>query len=290
MTAPVPFNPIATTNAGGTFTIQSEGDIQGMTQDDPAVRFSLKGGYLAATEMLPMWGGVLIYEDIPNPSFNAGPNAALGSAVGRATSLVGGSFVASAISTFNQAHAMISSPQSPVPLAGSGMSVHYHRFGSGARIAVAIDPSLVSLEGGLVGQQVSWDFNLQRLVPYVAAYPANALTALSWGTVNGGQATGSTTSPHGLAPGADFTISGVTPTGYNGAFTALAGTTGSTLVWSLPVNPGAETVLGTLVAGGGALPCRINRISTGNSMIVVYNALTGAASWNYSGATAVIQI
>ena len=38
------------------------------------------------------------------------------------------------------------------------------------------------------------------------------------------------------------------PTAYNGPWQALPGTTGSTLVWALPTNPGTATATGTLLA------------------------------------------
>ena len=81
--------------------------------------------------------------------------------------------------------------------------------------------------------------------PAWGTWAANVLTALSY---SNGQATGTTTSAHGVAVGQWFQISGCTPTGYNGWWQAAVGTTGSTLVWSIATNPGAESVLGTLVA------------------------------------------
>jgi hypothetical protein len=80
--------------------------------------------------------------------------------------------------------------------------------------------------------------------PVMATYPANILTAISW-TSN--QVTATTTSAHGVPVGAWFQISGVSPSGYNGYFQAVTGTTGETLVYNLATNPGAETALGTLV-------------------------------------------
>jgi len=81
--------------------------------------------------------------------------------------------------------------------------------------------------------------------PSLGVYPANALTAA---TYSGGFVTATTTTSHGVVPGNWFTIAGCTPAGYNGTFLALAGTTGNTLVYALSSNPGAETILGTLVA------------------------------------------
>lgn len=85
--------------------------------------------------------------------------------------------------------------------------------------------------------------------PVYGIWPANALTAISW---SGNIVTATTTAAHGIVPGNYFSIFGVTssivPTGYNGTFLALSGTTGSTIVYALAVNPGTESVLGTVVA------------------------------------------
>lgn len=288
MVATVTINPLATTTAIGSFSVASEGGVQGMYMADPAVRYALRGGFLLLTETLPMWGGVGIFEDIPSTTDTILDE--LQSPLGRATSISGGSFPLTGFSVFDQAHNMVTSPQSPVPLSASGMMVNYFRLGSGARINLAIDPSLVSLGGGLINQQVSWDFALQRLIPFAPAYNANVLTGLTWGTAGGGTVTGTTTTAHGLVATDDFTISGAVPAAYNGTFTALAGTTGSTLVFALPTNPGAATTLGTLVAGGGALPCKIDRLFIGNSMTVNFDPSTGFATWNRSGSVAEVMI
>jgi hypothetical protein len=81
--------------------------------------------------------------------------------------------------------------------------------------------------------------------PSLGAYPANVLTAITWSS---GIVTATTTTAHGVVPGNYFTIAGQTPTGYNGTFLALAGTTGTTLVYAKATNPGTSSVLGTLVA------------------------------------------
>lgn len=80
--------------------------------------------------------------------------------------------------------------------------------------------------------------------PAYGVWPANALTAISW---SNGIVTATTTTAHGVSPGQWFQISGVSPSGYNGYFLALSGTTGSTLEYALAASPGAETALGTLV-------------------------------------------
>ena len=160
-----------------------------------------------------------------------------------------------------------------VPLSGTNADVHYVRTGTNARIAVACAPSLASsLASGSSSAQVSWDFGGQQLVPYVAAYPANVLTGATWASTNGGQVTFTTTTSHGVAVGDYFTISGMSPSGYNGVFVAITGTTGSTLVAALATNPGSETAFGTLVAGGGAAPCRVLSINTNSKIVSPYVA------------------
>jgi hypothetical protein len=141
-------NPMLTTNAGGTFSTSLDGLMQGMTMDDPAVRNQLTGGILAPTETLPMWGGVPIGEQfpsgVPTPPLVTTIDRALGMYVYRATTAMASPAIAtsmSGVAVFNQAHAMINTPQSPVPLADPGMGVSYYRFGSRARIAFQLDPA-----------------------------------------------------------------------------------------------------------------------------------------------------
>ena len=81
--------------------------------------------------------------------------------------------------------------------------------------------------------------------PQTASYSGNTLTALAWSS---GEVTATTTTAHGVAVGDWFQIVGCTPTGYNGYAQAVLGTTGSTLIWNLASNPGAESALGSLVA------------------------------------------
>ncbi len=157
----VPFNPAATTNLAGLFSVQAAGLFQGVFLDDPAVRYQMNGGVLASTESLPMWGGVGIYEDIPVGGFNA-----LGSTVGRAADFAH----LTGFSVFNQEGGWINSPQSPVPVGLLGGQVNFFRFGSNAKIVVACDPALASLDAGLITQQVSWDYTNQKLIAYDSAH------------------------------------------------------------------------------------------------------------------------
>jgi len=172
-TANISFNPVISTNFPGSFYVQSDGYVQGTFMDDPAVRYALSGGVLASTETLPMWGGVGINEAVPSPlsSSNAAPE--LGSVVTRAADYAH----LTGFTVFNQASNMVQTPQSRVPLAGTGMTVNFFRFGSGARIAVACSSALATaLEGGSILQEVSWDFTNQVLVTFATtALPVKVL-------------------------------------------------------------------------------------------------------------------
>lgn len=283
MSANIEFNPLLTTTGAGSFATTFDGLIQGTAFDDPATRFRMRGGFLASDETIPMWGGVGIYEFIPGVAGN--PNVALGGQVGRAT-LLTGSKALGGFSVFDQAYAMINTPQSPVPLVGSLGSVNYYPLGSLARIAVAADPALVSLEGGLTTQQVSWDFNLQRLIPYTPAHNALAISAITW-TANVASVTVASNS---LVTGDDVTISGSDVAAYNGDWTITV-VDGTHFTFALPLasDPGDATT-GQVDAGGGALNVKVLKIVSDNCMTVDYDTATGFATWNRSGACAVIQI
>jgi hypothetical protein len=81
--------------------------------------------------------------------------------------------------------------------------------------------------------------------PPKGTWAANAITEATYST---SLVTLTTTTAHGVAPGQFVTIAGFTPAGYNGTFMALPGTTGSTLIYAVTADPGADTIQGTLVA------------------------------------------
>ncbi len=174
--AAISFNPIIQTTAAGMFNIESDGFVVGTAMPDPAARFALSGGWLAAAETIPMFGGVAINESVPlerttAPATPTRADIALGGIIARATTLAAGAGTTTGFSVFDQNYAAVNTPQSPVPQVGNSGLVNFYRFGSGARVALAIDPTLVTLEGGLITQQFSWDFSLQRII----AFSTNAL-------------------------------------------------------------------------------------------------------------------
>lgn len=289
-TAGISLNPALVTTASGLFYVKSEGYTQGTFIDDPAVRYQLAGGILATTETLPMWGGVGISETIPTE-----PGNVLGGLITRATTLsahTAGQLTG--FSVFNQASNWVNTPQSPVPTGGTGAGIPFFRLGSNARIVVAADPALLAaLETGVITQQVSWDLTNQILVPFLGTL------TISSGTYNNttGVVTLTMSAPITFSPGDAIVVSGLTGTGafasLNGTFTALTGTTGSTVVYNAGAALGASTITGgSLTLGSGAsvaLPVKVLDVLN-NSQTVAYNSVLNQATWNKSGTVAVILI
>lgn len=167
-TPALPFTPYSTTNVTGSFQVQSGGYIQGMARPDPAIQNELAAGILATTETVPMWAGVAIMENIPTASANTGGN------IQRATT----NAQITGFSVSNQNSAAIKTPQSEVAVTLSGGQVNFYRFGSGARIPLAIDATLAtSIQNGttLITDQVSWDFTNQKIIAYDAGIGALAV-------------------------------------------------------------------------------------------------------------------
>lgn len=290
-------NPLLTTVSQGTFNVTSVGLVQGTAYPDPSVHFALAGGTLASTETLPMYGGVGIFTDAPGVT--GGPSGTLGTVVGRATTLAN----LVAFSVFDQAYAMMNSPQNPVPQAPSYGQVNYYRLGSKARIAVAASPALVSLQGGLTTAQVSWDFVNQQLIPYQATYTSASVQSATYTSSTGILAVTFASAPASATPtvGAYFSLSGLTTSAgsasnVNGDFPLVSsGSAGAVL--NLQATPGLGTITingstGTLAAGGGALACQVLDIQTTNCQTVAAGTgnYAGGYVWNFNGSAALILI
>lgn len=294
MTTPnITFNPYITSVAQGMFNVSADGLRQGTAYQSPNARYNLRGGLLDPAETLPMWGGVGVFMNVPNASSSL-PRPNLGVLMGRATALTGSKRL-QGFSVFDQDYAMVNSPQSPVPLAGTGGQVNAYYLGSGARIAVACDPALVSLDGQPIASQVSWDFVNQRLVPYIASPMTISSGAYSSTT---GLITLTMSAPITFGVGDAVILDTLTGTGayaaLDGTWTSVAPTSGTTVTLAGPVGAGAATISGgnaNLGSGAGsALPCTVLQVQSSNCITVSYDSTTGYATWNYNGACAVIQI
>jgi|SRR5580765_350082 len=292
MAASVPFNPFVQTTFAGSFRATTEGFLAGTTMDDFDLAPRLAGGVLAATETLPMTGGVAISEYTPSVALAkaAGGNIARATAVANITGF----------SVFNQAHHMISTPQSTAPSVGSGGGVHFVRLGSNVRLAVAMNPSLVSTDGGLITQQLSWDFAAQRLIAYDASTATTAVTSITSSFSNGVYTFAVVTTVPSLvgAVGDAITVAGVTGTGaslVNGTQVITSFTDASHFSFQITAASGAiatGALAGTitLVNSVGLLNVRVLQTNVGNSRVVVTDPVTGFSTFNPNGSAAVILI
>src|ERR1700683_5462625 len=127
--AGININPVLVTNAAGGFSVQSTGYVQGVLLDDPVTRYKLNSGIVASGSG-PFWGGMGITESLTTPGTEADE---IGAVLALATSQAN----LTGFTVFNQAAAMIQTPQSPAPLAAATMAINFVRLGSGAHIAVA---------------------------------------------------------------------------------------------------------------------------------------------------------
>lgn len=286
------------TNFSGSFGLESTGFIAGFAQQDYVARSTLTGGFVDVSETLPIFGGIAITTMIPGAS--GGPRSELGPLIKRAVQIQGAAPAANDLTgfcVFDQAHAMIASPDSAVPQSFDGMSAHFYPLGSGARVVLPISAGLAA---ALVGQvptaRVSWDFNAQQLCPLATAGSPVNISGATWANTNGGQATFTVASDMTarLAVGAPVLIASVNPSGYNGTWTILS-INASTIVVSLPraTTPGAYVSGGTadeVATATVALPVRIIDTNVGNSIVPVYDSTTGQVNWRTGRSTAVVQI
>lgn len=302
--------PSATTVSQGLFADPSTyGLVQGSAYPDPSSRWRLRGGVLAQAETLPMYGGVLLYGLVPGGG-NPKPRAALGSIVGRATALAGSGALAQAVgfSVFDQAYGMVQEPGNGPPLAGSGQQVMWYAFGSNARIAVAADPGLLSLQGsGTIGSpaailgggtsnyECGWDYVNQLLVPKSSSAVRNVATSTYNATT--GEVVLALTAPSGLQPGDAFTVASIAGTGsfaaLNIAATANPDTTESSISYTIATGLTLTTTpaTGTVTyASSNILPVTLLDVQATNCLTIDYNIVDDSYQWNENGCAALIQI
>lgn len=280
-------NPMATTNAAGSFGVQSDGFIQGVALDDPANRFNLASGTVAATETKPLWGGLPVAELLPGVN-----SSTRGSTIRRAVSLD----ELEGFTVFNQAHNGLTTPQSPVPLYASGMSVSFYRLGSNMRVPLKASAQVVALgtAGASVKTPLAWDFVNNQVTTAAAAAFSGADIDTTAVTYSNGVATATTASAHGLTAGQYVKISGVAPDAYNGTVVVLTVPSTTTFTYTPASAPGGSaTTQGTIGAVAQAditLPVKVISIESGNSKTVSYDSATGFLTWNNTDSCALVLL
>ncbi|HHT5687654.1 TPA: hypothetical protein ACTZGC_001734 [Raoultella ornithinolytica] len=280
-------NPMATTNAAGSFGVQSDGFIQGVALDDPANRFNLASGTVAATETKPLWGGLPVAELLPGNQ-----SSPRGSTIRRAVSLA----ELEGFTVFNQAHNGLTTPQSPVPLYASGMSVSYYRIGSNMRVPLKASAQVVALgtTGASVKTPLAWDFVNNQVTTAAAAAFAGADIDTTAVTYSNGVATATTASAHGLTAGQYVKISGVAPAAYNGTVVVLTVGSATTFTYAPASAPGGSATtqgnIGAVAQADITLPVKVISIESGNSKTVSYDSTTGFLTWNNTDSCALVLL
>ena len=297
-------NPYSTQNALGTFSVQSDGFMQGMAQNDPVIRYSLAQGILAVGETQPMWGGCAITESIAIATVND----SLGNSIARASAIAN----ITGFSVFDQNFAAVGSPASPVPTVNLGGSVMFYRLGSRAKIAVAIDSVFAAtLQGGQINGATlcSWDFGGNRLELYNATSATIVITSITPTFVAASAGVPAyedcaVVVAAACAPasgvGDMVTISGATNTGtagnaiVNGTFQITQFTDNQHWRFRIytPTTNEVQTVGGSpvVVNPGGALAVNVLKVNIGNSKIVNYSNASGSAVWVPNQSCALIEI
>lgn len=269
--ANVTYDPYVTTRASGSFSVTSEGVTQGVAMDDPTARNLLAYGYISTSETLPMWGGLAVQELI-----GLRPGAGVrGNELKRSTDVSN----ITGFTVYNQSHHLITYPGSPAPSGGSGMSIGFYRIGSKARIPLKASSTLINDVGELVTQQVSYDFAAGHVVPYMATGTSLTANSIYWGS---GIVNVTTSADHNLVTGAYVTLSGFSPSGYDGTYEVTV-TGANTFTYALATNPGSPTNTGTIVAAGGALPVRVLQVYSSNARVVEYDPVLNVTRWNNAG-------
>ncbi|HBE6266517.1 TPA: hypothetical protein KMK48_003885 [Escherichia coli] len=280
-------NPMATTNAAGSFGVQSDGFIQGVALDDPANRFNLASGTVASTETKPLWGGLPVAELLPG--VNSSPR---GSTIRRAVSLA----ELEGFTVFNQAHNGLTTPQSPVPLYASGMSVSFYRLGSNMRVPLKASAQVVALgtAGASVKTPLAWDFVNNQVTTAAAAAFSGADIDTTAVTYSNGVATATTASAHGLTAGQYVKISGVDPAAYNGTVVVLTVPSTTTFTYAPASAPGGSATtqgaIGAVAQADITLPVKVISIESGNSKTVSHDSATGFLTWNNTDSCALVLL
>ncbi|OYV52336.1 MAG: hypothetical protein B7X10_00115 [Burkholderiales bacterium 21-58-4] len=153
--ANISFNPALTTQPQSSFQLETQGYIQGISQDDPTSRMWLSAGQVASGVTQPVWGGMGVTVSVGGLNSNGQNLTQLGLAT--TTEIQG-------FTVFDQAINMQIIPGNSVPTVVAGQSAAYYLFGSNARVPVPVaSGSLTALETAYTNATLYWDTSAMNL-------------------------------------------------------------------------------------------------------------------------------
>ena len=143
----------STTVASSAFLLNSDGYVQGTLVGKFPDRFQIEGGVVAPTQLTPLYGGLPISLAVKSPT-------ALGSSgLGEVASLATASANIAGWCVFDQAAAGVITPFSNVPLYYANNSLNFVRSGSGAWVALPVNPAAVNtIAGASSTLPIFWNF------------------------------------------------------------------------------------------------------------------------------------
>lgn len=149
--ANISFNPSLMTGTQNSFLLQTQGYVQGLTQDDPVSRMFLSAGIVGSGVTQPVWGGMAI-------AANVGGAATNGNGVPNITLTVATTTQINGFTVFDQAISMIQTPGNTVPVAVAGQSAAFYTFGSNARIPLPVaSAAFTALSTDPLNVTLYWD-------------------------------------------------------------------------------------------------------------------------------------
>ena len=147
--ANISFNPALTTQPQNSFQLQTQGYIQGLTQDDPISRMFLMAGQVGSGVTQPIWGGMGVTVNVGGLPTSGQPLPTIAPAT---TTAIQG------FTVFDQAINMNIVPGNTVPVVSAGQSAAFYLFGSNARVPLPVASGVfAALETAATNVPLYWD-------------------------------------------------------------------------------------------------------------------------------------
>lgn len=177
MAAFIQFNPNLTTNAQNSFSLDTDGVMQGTMPNHPAkTPADIRAGLVSSTNTAPLYGGLPVVADLPTGGASVTGHSPLVLTLATTTAGISG------ITIFDLAtNGLIVPGGDNAPLYGQGMTINWLALGSGAPVVLQASTALVDALGGTsaTGSNLaSWNFTTNVLDVYnstTGAFPLKTI-------------------------------------------------------------------------------------------------------------------